>query len=145
MKNCFFCLRFHKNLTTKLLDTKFHHFLLIYMCVSQKWMPDIGGLSKISVSAAQNAKEKQYSVLSVFDVLSNLFKWPPLWELSSARQSLIQLLLYKMATCLILTATTFVSQMKKNSKTTTTKLYPAKKWEKNIRQQWKKTLWLYLF
>ena len=36
--------------------------------------------------------------------------------------------------------TLFVAQMKKNlSKTTTTKLFPAKKWETNIRQQYKKT------
>ena len=49
----------------------------------------------------------------------------------------IQSLLYKTTTCLTRPATTFfVSQMKKNlSKTTTTKLYPAKKQETNIGQQ----------
>ena len=43
----------------------------------------------------------------------------------------IQLLLYKMTTCLTRAVTTFfVMQMKKTlSKTTTAKLYPAKKWE----------------
>ena len=62
---------------------------------------------------------------------SNLFKRPP------PKQILIQSLLNKTTTCLTRPATSFfVSQMKKNlPKTTTTKFYPAKKWERNIRQQ----------
>ena len=57
--------------------------------------------------------------------------------LSPPKEIPIQSLLYKTATCLMRQATTFiVSQMKKNlSKTTTTNLYPAKKWETNLRQQ----------
>ena len=57
--------------------------------------------------------------------------------LSLPKQIPIQLLLHKRTTCLMQPATTFfVSQMKKNlPKTTTTKLYPVKKWETNIRQQ----------
>ena len=53
------------------------------------------------------------------------------------KQTPMQLLLYKTTTCITRPATTFfVSQMKKNlSKTTTTRLYPVKKWETNIRQQ----------
>ena len=53
----------------------------------------------------------------------------------------IQSLLFKTTTCLTRPATTFfVSQMEKNlSKTTTTKLYPASKWETNIRQHCIKT------
>ena len=61
--------------------------------------------------------------------------------LSLPKQIPIQPLLYKTTTCLTRPATPFfVSQMKKNlSKTTTTKLYPAKKWETNIRQECIKT------
>ena len=57
--------------------------------------------------------------------------------LSLPKQIPIQSLLQKMTTCLTQPATTFfLSQMKKNlSITTTTKLYLAKKWETNIRQQ----------
>ena len=51
--------------------------------------------------------------------------------LSLPKQIPKQLLLYKTTTCLAQPANTFfVSQVKKNlSKTTATKLYPAKKWE----------------
>ena len=57
--------------------------------------------------------------------------------LSLPKQIPMQSLLYKMTTCLTRPATTFfVLQIKKNlSKTTTKKLYPAKKWETNLRQQ----------
>ena len=57
--------------------------------------------------------------------------------LSPPKQIPIQSLLSKMTTCLTWPATTFfVSQMKKNlSKTITTKFYPEKKWETNIKQQ----------
>ena len=53
------------------------------------------------------------------------------------KQIPIQSLLYKTTTSLMQPATIFfVWQMKKNlSKTTTTKLYPARKWKTNIRQQ----------
>ena len=56
--------------------------------------------------------------------------------LSPPKQIPIQSLLYKTTTCLTRPATTFfVSQIKKNLfKITTTKLYPAKKWEVNTRQ-----------
>ena len=57
--------------------------------------------------------------------------------LSPLKQIPIQLLLYKMIICLTWPATTFfVSQMKKAlSKMTTTKFYPAKKWETIIWKQ----------
>ena len=49
--------------------------------------------------------------------------------LSPPKQISVQLLLYK-------TTTFFVSQMEQNlSKTATTKLHPAKKWETSIRRQ----------
>ena len=55
-------------------------------------------------------------------------RWP---VLSPPKQTPIQSLLYKMNTCLTCQQTLFLSpKWKKNmSKTTTTKLYPAKKWE----------------
>ena len=61
--------------------------------------------------------------------------------LSLPKQIPIQPLLYKTTTCLTQPATPFfVSQIQKNlSKTTTSKLYPAKKWETNIRQECIKT------
>ena len=57
--------------------------------------------------------------------------------LSLTKQIPIQMLLYKTTTCLMQPATPYlVSQIKKKlSKTTTTKFYPAKKWEINMRQQ----------
>ena len=53
--------------------------------------------------------------------------------LSSPKQISIQSLLYKTTTCLTRPTTTFfVPQMKENlSKRSTTKLYPAKKWDTN--------------
>ena len=67
--------------------------------------------------------------------------------LSTPKQTAIQSLLYRATSCLTRPSTTiFVSQMKKNlSKTTTTKFYPGKKWETNIREQCikNKRLWLY--
>ena len=58
-------------------------------------------------------------------------------KLSLHKQIPIQLLLYKTTTCIARPGTTFfVSQMKKKlSKATTKKIYQAKKWETNIRQQ----------
>ena len=49
----------------------------------------------------------------------------------------IQPLMYKTTTCLTRPTTSFFcfTNEKNLSKTTTTKLYPAKKWETNIRQQ----------
>ena len=66
--------------------------------------------------------------------------------LSQPKQILMQLLLYKMTTCLTQSATTFfVSQMKKYlPKTTATKLHKAQKREINLEQQCIKNLWLYL-
>ena len=69
--------------------------------------------------------------------------------LSLRKQIPMQSLLYKTTTCLTQPVTTFfVSQIKKNlSKTTTIKLYPAKKWETYVREQCIKKwifLWLYL-
>ena len=60
-------------------------------------------------------------------------RWP---MLSPPKQILIQLLLYKMTTCLTQPATTFLSPKWKKtlSKTTTKKLYLAKKWETNRQQ-----------
>ena len=56
--------------------------------------------------------------------------------LSPPQQISIELLLYNTTTCLKQPATTFCLPSEKNlSKTTTTKLYPAKKWKTNIRQQ----------
>ena len=59
--------------------------------------------------------------------------------LSLHKQIPIQLLLYKITTCLTQPVTNFlVSQMKKKkklSKTITEKLYLTKKWETNLRQQ----------
>ena len=57
--------------------------------------------------------------------------------LSPPIQILIQSLLYKTTTCLTRSATAFfcLPNEKKLPKTTTTKLYPAKKWETNLRQQ----------
>ena len=56
--------------------------------------------------------------------------------LSPPQQIPIELLLYNMTTCLKQPATTFCLPSEKNlSKTTTTKLYLAKKWKTNIRQQ----------
>ena len=56
--------------------------------------------------------------------------------LSPPKQIPLQLLLYKMNTCLMQPATTFfVSKIKKNlSKINTTELYLAKKWKTIIRQ-----------
>ena len=58
--------------------------------------------------------------------------------LSLPKQIPIQSLLYKMTTCLTRSANTFfcLPNEKNLSETTTTKLYPAKKWEINVRQQW---------
>ena len=66
--------------------------------------------------------------------------------LSQPKQILIQLLLYKMTTCLTQSATTFfISQMKKYlPKTTATKLHKAQKRKINLEQQCIKNLWLYL-
>ena len=60
-------------------------------------------------------------------------RWP---MLSPPKQILIQLLLYKTTTCLTQPATTFLSPKWKKtlSKTTTKKLYLAKKWETNRQQ-----------
>ena len=53
------------------------------------------------------------------------------------QQILIKSLLHKMIICLMQPATTFfcLPNEKHLSKTTTTKFYPAKKWETNIRKQ----------
>ena len=74
--------------------------------------------------------------------------------LSLPKQIPIQSLLYKTTTCLTRPATTlFVSQMKKTcrkqkknlSKTTITKFYPAKKWEKHKATMHKKMTSLLLY
>ena len=59
----------------------------------------------------------------------------------------IETLLYKTTTCLTPPMTTFLFHKwkKKLSKTTTTKLYPANKWETNIRQQCVKNKRLVLY
>ena len=69
---------------------------------------------------------------------NNFFPWPRLRRplLSLTKQIPIKLLLGKMTTHLTQPATTFLSPKLKNlSKTTATKLYPAKKWETTIRKQ----------
>ena len=67
--------------------------------------------------------------------------------LSPPKQIPIQSLLYKTTTCLTWPATTFfVSQVKINlSEITTTKFYPAKKWETSIKQQYIKIKRLSLY
>ena len=61
--------------------------------------------------------------------------------LSLPKQNPIQLLLYKMTTCLTQPVTTFCLPNERNlSKTNTTKLYPAKKWGKNVVEQCIKNL-----
>ena len=62
--------------------------------------------------------------------------------LSPPKQIHVQSLLYKKTACLMRTATTFFDfQMKKSlSKTTTTKLYPAKECEKQHETMHKKYL-----
>ena len=89
--------------------------------------------------------KEYYKRFLILSFIYNVYTVKPRQTTTSIRRPMlyppmqisIQSLLYKTTTCLTQPATTFlVSQMKKNlSITTTTKLYPAKKWETNIRQQ----------
>ena len=105
-------------------------------------------LEKIDIKLLQRISFRHSSLMLQSTCSNNhLYKtttrlrWP---LLGLPKQILIQLLLYKMTTCLMQSATTFfVSQMKKYlSKTTTTKLYQAQKRETNLEQQCIKNLWL---